>query len=70
MDNFFVFYALKVVEILAVVLVVSAIVALIEKTFGVDQTPRHVLKQRALEAAQAETGDHSTQPQPLIRPIK
>ncbi|MDB5593731.1 MAG: hypothetical protein JWM36_692 [Hyphomicrobiales bacterium] len=53
MDNFFVFYALKGVEILVVVLVVSGIVALVEKAFGADTTPRHVRKQRAMEAADA-----------------
>ena len=50
MAEFLTFYALKGVEILVVVLIVSAIVALIEKMMGVDPTPNFDRIQRQHEA--------------------
>jgi hypothetical protein len=52
--EFFRFYLMAGVYILAAVLAVSAVVALIEKVFGVDPTPKHVLKQRALQGSRAD----------------
>jgi hypothetical protein len=50
MTEFLTFYALKGVEILVVVLIVSAVVALIEKMMGVDPTPNFDRIQRQHEA--------------------
>lgn len=46
--EFFRFYFMAGVYILAGVLAASAVVALIEKVFGVDQTPKHLIKQQQL----------------------
>jgi hypothetical protein len=52
--EFFRFYFMAGVYIAAAVLAISAVVALIEKVFGVDPTPKHILKLRALQGSRAD----------------
>jgi hypothetical protein len=52
--EFFRFYFMAGVYIAAAVLAVSAVVALIEKIFGVDPTPKHILKLRALQGSRSD----------------